>query len=145
MKITIEEPMPGVEEEIIIRCNNLDADIMKLISALKDGKTKLSGYSEEGIFPLSLKDIYYFEAVDNKVFAYTKEKVYEVKSKLYEIEEKYQGSDLLRVSKSTIANISKIAHLTPRLNGRFDATMKNGEIVIVSRQYVGLLKEKLGI
>lgn len=145
MKITIEEPIPGQEEEIIIRCNDIDADVMKLVSVLKEGKNKITGYSEEGISLLLLKDIYYFEAVDNKVFAYTKDKVYEVKNKLYEIEEKYEGCDILRVSKSTIANISKIAHLTPRLNGRFDATMKNKEVIVISRQYVGLLKEKLGI
>lgn len=145
MKITIEEPIPGQEEEIIVRCNNIDADVMKLILALKEGKTKLTGYSEEGISILMSKEIYYFEAVDNKVFAYTKDKVYEVKNKLYEIEEKFEGSDFLRVSKSTIANISKIAQIAPRLNGRFDATMKNKEIITVSRQYVGLLKEKLGI
>lgn len=145
MKITIEEPVLGQEEEIIIRCNNIDEDVMKLVSVLKEGKTKINGYSEEGISILLLKDIYYFEAVDNKVFAYTKEKVFEVKSKLYEIEERYDGCDFMRVSKSTVANISKIAHLTPRLNGRFDATMKNKEVIVISRQYVGLLKEKLGI
>ena len=145
MKISIEEPLQGAEEEIIIRVYNVDADVMRLISALKEGKTKLSGYSEDGISLLSSKDIFYFEAVDNKVFAYTKDKVFEIKLKLYEVEEKYADTDMMRISKSTIANLSKIAHLTPKLNGRFEATMKNGEIILISRQYVGLLKEKLGI
>lgn len=145
MKIIFEEPVSGEQEEIIIRCHNVDDDIMRLVSALRDGKNKLSGYSEDGISPLSVKDIFYFDTVDNKVFAYTSDKVYEIRLKLYEVESKYENTDLLRISKSTIVNISKIAHLTPRLNGRFDAVMKNGETVIISRQYVNLLKEKLGI
>lgn len=145
MKITIEEPKPNTEEEIIIRCKNLTPEVMKLISSLKEDKSKITGYEGENITPLFLKDIYYFESVDNKVFAYTKEKVYEVKLKLYEIEETYDCTDMLRISKSTIINLSKIAHLTPRLNGKFESVMKNGETIIISRQYVTILKEKLGI
>lgn len=145
MKITIEEPMPGKEEEIIIRCKNLDSNIMKLISELKEDRSRITGYLDDCITPLSLRDIFYFESVDNKVFAYTKDKVYEVKLKLYEIEEAYDCTDLMRISKSTIINLSKIAHLSPKLNGRFDAVMKNDETIVISRQYVGLLKEKLGI
>ena len=34
------------------------------------------------------EDILYFEAVQNKVFAYTSNKFYEIKSRLYQLEEK---------------------------------------------------------
>ena len=65
--------------------------------------------------------------------------------KLYEIMEEYAHTDFLRISKSGIVNVSKIAYLKPTLNGRFEATLKNGEKIIISRQYVVNLKEKLGI
>ena len=32
------------------------------------------------------KEIYYFETVDNKVFAYCKQSVYEVKERLYQLD-----------------------------------------------------------
>ena len=35
MKITIETPRPGEEDEIIVRCAALDDQLMKLIYALK--------------------------------------------------------------------------------------------------------------
>ena len=38
-----------------------------------------------------LEDIYYFEAVDNKVFLYLEKEVYETKLKLYELEDIFQG------------------------------------------------------
>jgi DNA-binding LytR/AlgR family response regulator len=91
------------------------------------------------------KDVFYFEAVDNKVFLYLEKEVYETKLKLYELEERFVGTDFLRVSKSVIMNLAKVKTLSPAFNGRFEATMKNGEKVIVSRQYVPVLKDKLGL
>mgnify|MGYP001024327432 CR=1 FL=1 len=145
MKITIETPGPGEEDEIIIRCAVLDQEIIQLISRLKRGREKLPAYLDQEIIMLPLKDIYYFESVDHKVFAYCQEQVYEVHKKLYELEADYASQDFLRISKSTIVHLPKIAHLKPLFNGRFEAALKNGEKVIISRQYVTMLKKKLGI
>lgn len=145
MKITIETPKEGAEDEIIIRCASLDENLMKLIYTLKADRDQLAAYSDQGIVMLSLKDIYYFEAVDNKVFAYLDKQVYEVKKKLYELEEEYAFTDFLRISKSTIINLPKVARLSPLYNGRLEALLKNGEKTVISRQYVAALKKKLGI
>ena len=83
--------------------------------------------------------------VENKTFFYCREEVYEAKQKLYELEESLENSDLLRVSKSVMLNLSKIKCLSPALNGRFEAILDNGERVIISRQYVAGLKKRLGI
>lgn len=146
MKITIETPGPGEEDEIIVRCASLDDKVMNLICALKtEQDDKLTGYLDDKIVRLSPKDIFYFESVDNKVFAYTGKGVYEVHKKLYEIEDEYSYTDFLRISKSTIINVAKIAYLRPSFNGRFEANLKNNEKIIISRQYVLDLKKKLGI
>lgn len=144
MKITIEAPKPGEEDEIIVRCTDLDERVLKLIQALRI-EDKLTGYIDDKIVKLSLKEIYYFEAVDNKVFSYTAKETYEVHKKLYEIEQAFEHTDFLRISKSVIVNIAKIAYVKPIFNGRFEAKLKNDEKVIVSRQYVSDLKKKLGI
>ncbi|MBQ9141334.1 MAG: LytTR family transcriptional regulator DNA-binding domain-containing protein [Lachnospiraceae bacterium] len=145
MKITIEVPGPGEEDEIIIRCAALDERMMNLIYALKTDQDKLTGYVEDKIVKLLPKEIYYFESVDNKVFAYTAKGTYEVHKKLYEIEAEYAHTDFLRISKSIIVNVAKIAYLKPIFNGRFEAKLKNDEKIIISRQYVLELKKKLEI
>lgn len=145
MKITIETPGQGEEDEIIIRCAVIDDSIMELIYAIKMGREKLTAYSDKGIVMLTPKDVYYFESVDNKVFAYCQKEVFEVRKKLYELEKDYSKNDFLRISKSTIVNLSKISYLTPAFNGRFEAILKNGEKTIISRQYVSALKNQLGI
>ena len=90
-------------------------------------------------------DVFYFEAVDNKVFIYCKEKIFESKLKLYEIEQIYENGDFFRASKSTILNITKINSVSPLFYGRFEALLQNGEKVVISRQYVPVLKRKLGL
>lgn len=146
MKITIETPKTGEEDEIVIRCTSLDEKLMNLIYALKmDRDHQLTGYQEDRIVKLSPKDIFYFESVDNRVFAYLGSGEYEIRKKLYEIEQEYASSDFLRISKSAIVNVAKIAYIRPIFNGRFEAKLKNEEKIIISRQYVMELKKKLGI
>lgn len=145
MKVIIEDIGQGEEEQIVIRCRELDEALMKLINGFKTGNTKITATSEGKIFQIEPKEIYYFETVDNKVFLYGKTEVYETKRKLYEIENELEGSDFFRASKSVILNITKIKSLTPAFSGRLEALLKNGEKVIISRQYVGELKNKIGL
>ncbi len=145
MKITIQDLPEGEEEEIVIRCRGMDEQLLKLVYALRAGREKLTVFRQERLFRILPSAVYYFEAVDNRVFAYLEKEVYETKLKLYELEERLAGTDFFRASKSTVINLAKVESLSPAFNGRFEAAMKNGEKLIVSRQYVPVLKEKLGL
>ena len=83
MKITILDTIPGEEDEIIIKCQNLSEDIQNLLQKLKQGNTKIAGHNENGIHLLEPDEVYYFETVDNKVFACCKKEVYEVREIVY--------------------------------------------------------------
>lgn len=146
MKIIIENLPEGAEEEIVIRCSSMDSGIMELIYALKAGRSRLTAFdSDGGVVKLEPNDIFYFESVDNKVYAYCEKNVYEVKQKLYELEETYDHSDFVRISKAMIVNVSRINKIVPMFNGRLEAALANDEKVVISRQYVPDLKKKLGI
>ncbi|MBP1754936.1 MAG: LytTR family transcriptional regulator [Firmicutes bacterium] len=145
MKIIIEEGNPGEEDQIIIRCKELDDNILRLIAELKQGQKKLAGIKDGNITMIDPANVYYFEGVDNKVFLYCKQNIYETKQKLYEIEEEFKNTDFFRASKSVILNVSKIKSISPAYSGRFEAQLFNGEIVVISRQYVPELKKKLGM
>lgn len=145
MKITIIDCPEGEEDEIIIKCRQMDEPMLKMIRALKVGQERVTGMKDGKIVQVAPKEIYYFEAVDNRVFLYMEREVYEVRHKLYELEERFRGTDFFRASKSTILNLSKVKSFAPSLGGRFEANMKNGEKLVVSRQYVPVLKEKLGL
>ena len=82
MKITILDCSEGEEEEIIIKCRNLDEQLLRTIYALKSGRDKITVSKEDKLMQIQPRDIYYFEAVDNRVFVYMEKEVYETKLKL---------------------------------------------------------------
>lgn len=145
MKITIQDCPAGEEDEIIIRCKKIDEQLLKTIYSLKAGHDKITVSKGEKLLQLPPSEIYYFDAVDNRVYAYTQKEVYETKLKLYELEERLRHTDFFRASKSVIINLSKVKNFSPSFNGRFEVCLKNEERLIVSRQYVPILKEKLGL
>ena len=77
MKITILDRADGEEDEIIIRCRQLDEHILKLVYALKAGQEKITAVRDGNIMQIAPKEIYYFEAVDNRVFLFLEKEVYE--------------------------------------------------------------------
>lgn len=145
MKITIENIPVGSEPEIIIRCNEPDDSLMQLIYSIKSSNKKLIGITDSQVHIICPNDVFYFESVDNKVFIYCSEKIFESRLRLYEIEAEYENWDFFRASKSIIINISKIQCVSPIFYGRFEALLSNGEKVIISRQYVPILRKKLGL
>ena len=145
MKISVISPLPGEEEEIIFRCHTLPGNINHFIFGLRNCELKFAGHDEHGISMITASDIYYFESVDKKVFAYCSQSVYEVKEKLYQVEELSEMFPFMRISKSMIINLDKIRHISPALGGRFEALLENDEKVIISRQFVPIFKDKLGV
>ncbi len=145
MRIIIETPQPNDEDVVIVRCSTPDPRLISMLLAFQTANTELTGYLDDKIVRLNYQDVYYFEANENRVFAYCHSKVYEVKYKLYELEELYAPLDFVRCSKSLIVNMEKIESLAPLFSGKLEAHLKNGEKIVISRQYVPSLKAKLGI
>lgn len=145
MKITIlDKENPSEEDEIIVKCSSLDESIIRLLNALKHGKDKISLYKDSTIILLDYSEILYFESVDDRVFAYTNNQVYESRQKLYQLEEELPSS-FLRANKAVIVNVNKIENLSPDFSGRIEAILSNDCRVIFSRMYVPVLKKYLGL
>ncbi len=144
-KITIEQIGRDRDEEIVIRCHELGDEVTAIINKLKKSETILLGTKDGETFRIAVKDVCYIESVDNKTFICTEKNVFESRQKLYELEELTYGTKLFRCSKSMILNIGKIRSVAASVNGRFEARLLNSETVVISRQYVPALKEKLGM
>lgn len=145
MKLSIEIIDHKQDEEVIVRCHEPSSDWVDYIKCIQDERNELTGTREGKIYRLKLKDVYYFEVVDSKSFIYYEDEVYESRFRLYEFEEKCRGTVLFRASKSMILNADKIDYIVPSISGRFEAVLLNGEKVIVSRQYVSVLKRMIGL
>lgn len=141
MRIIIEEIAEHEEEQIVIRCKKLTPKISRAIEELRSQDSIFVTASNE-MQKINLDDVFYFETVDNKAFVYTQDAVYELRKRLSEFE-KTLGGQFVRISRTVIVNWQKIRSFRSIFNGRLEATMENNEKLIVSRQYIGILKEKL--
>lgn len=140
-KITkTEKTQPEIVE---IHCHKISDEVKEIVAFVKSRQGQLTGVIEDRQYEIPVTDIFYIESVDNKTFAYTQNKVYETKHKLYELEEVLRKNSFLRISKSTLLNLMKISSIKPALNGRFVAILYSGEETIISRKYVPKLKKAL--
>lgn len=145
MKFIIEECEGYIEPEITIKCSALSQEILDLLGEFRLQNQKLTGIKEGHTYLLDYREIFYFESVDDKVFAYTEKEVYEMNFKLYELEQKLPAKYFFRASKASIINFSHINVLKPLINGKLQVTLSNQENLIVSRHHVPVLKERLGV
>lgn len=131
--------------QVIIECRKADDEVMKLKNHIELFDNKLTARLEDKTYLINPTDALYFESVDDRTFLYTADKVYEIRHRLYELEEILSDRDFIRISKSQIVNINCIKSLMPELNRSLSATLSNGEILTVSRRYVKSLRILLGI
>lgn len=144
MDIQIMEQING-SLQVIIKCRQIDEDIIRLKSHIELFDQKLSAKKENELYFINLSDVLYFESVDNRIYLYTEKDVLEIKQRLYELEFLLSDKDFIRISKSQIVNIQKITSLKPELNRTILATMCNGEQLSISRKYVKALRNLLSV
>jgi DNA-binding LytR/AlgR family response regulator len=133
----------GEPERVEIFCHSLSDEVREIVAFVKSRQGQLTGSIDDTQYEIPLTDVFYIESVDNKVFLYTKDKVYEAKQKIYEFESILGTKHFLRVSKSMLLNLMKVEAIKPALNGRFSAVLRSGEQVIITRKYVPDLKRAL--
>ena len=143
MKIEVRQGYPTTE--VIINCLQNDESVQRIVTLLQALDEKLRGMKDGTLHVIDPHEVLYFDTVDRRYFIYTESDVFETRLKLYEIERSLPDELFFRSSKSQIINIAKIESLRPEFAGRLEVVMKNGERVIVSRQYAKALKERLGL
>lgn len=145
MKITIHTDAHIHETEIEIFCSQLTQDIENMIATLRIMNQQMMVMQDGENYLLDVSKISYIEALERKTFVYTEEAIYESKLKLYEMEERLCESGFFRVSKSCLVHLKYIQSLKNDVERKLRLTMKNGEQIMVSRQYADEIKKRLGV
>jgi len=142
MKVSIRNVHRKEDEQVILECIDMTKDFQDIYNYVQSKGESLVGYQNgHEMFSIPIQNIYYIEAVGALVFAYTKEEVYELKSRLYEMEIILEKKRFVRVSKSILLNMNKLLFLKPAVNGKFSAKLENEEDIIISRQYAPRIKQ----
>ena len=89
LKIRIEIINDLAEDEVIIRCHQVDKTIQKIHHYVLEQsllKSKITFYKKNQEFYFPLEDILFFETEDERIYAHTANDAYIVKYRLYELE-----------------------------------------------------------
>ena len=145
MKVTIEKSEKYKTPEILVRCEEIDETLRDVISYIGIAGKSIIGETESETCFIPINEVFYFESVDKIIFIYTNKQIYKSSAKLYILEEQLTDTYFARVSKTTIINLKKLKSVKSVKNARLEGTLSNDEKIIISRQYVPKIKEKLGV
>ena len=138
MRVRVEIGTDVSEKEIVLRTNEYDEEAERMISLLQ----KIQKTPQLIFYKDSTDKILFFETSERQVYAHTKNDVFVVKHRLYELEDILSGK-FMRISKSTIVNLSHVYALTQSLSGCSIQFANTHKQVYVSRRYYKLLRERM--
>ena len=141
MKIVTRQ-VPGKPLTVTIEYPEYTESVRSLVKRIESLDIGFGAFSDEGRMRIPLSDVYYLENVDRKVFLYTREDVFRVDATMQEIGKVAEDSDLVRISRTCIMNISHLKEIKQLRNSRLEATLDNGERLIVSRKYLRDIKRR---
>jgi len=134
----------------IVFFNDKIEELQEMISIFKGNyllKDMVIGIKNGSYTPLKIKDICYFNAINNDVFAHMENgAVYIVKSKLYQLEKFIKMDIFFRINKSELINMQKIRLITPMFKGKLIIYLEGHKNPFdISRGNTKAFKERLGL
>ena len=142
MNIDIKQINEG-EDSVVIRYKELTPQINRILNAVNSDDNRLKGKTDDGDVFVSPDEILYLESVDDKVFAYTVDKVVRIDGSLSSFMNETDDESFFRCSKSMVINIGRVSALKSLSSNRIDATMEGGEHIIISRRYASEFRRLL--
>ena len=144
MKITVDQTGGG-EVEVILRCREVDEEVLRLLALLRSGLQKLCVWDERRqTVLLNPAEVIWCETVEDHTFVYTDRALYQTGLSLGELESRWGDLGFFRAGKSAVVNLHQIRSLKSCGGGRIEAALPTGERLMVSRHYAPLLRQRLG-
>lgn len=148
MKLNIKIDTNIDEPEALITTDRMTDEVNRVVDFISkncDTTAVITGIKDEKVELLEQEALIRIYAEDGKVFAKTDEFSYQLKLRLYELEERLDSSLFVRISNSEIVNLKKVTSLDLSFVGTICMELSNGEVSYVSRRYVSKIKKLLGL
>ena len=132
------------EEEVLIYVHTPSAVAEEIENFVKEkSMTEIIGYKDKSIVKLHPHEVICFTTRENKVYALTKNEEFQLKERLYMLEE-ILDEDFVKINQSCIANIRAIKKFDASLAGALIVIFKNDYKDYVSRRQLKFVKERIG-
>ena len=144
LEIKIDRAYP--EPKVLILTAAMTEDVNRLLEKIANEPPQmLSGSKNKKIELIDPDDLLRVYANSGKVFAVTDKGEYTMRLRLYEMEERLNSGQFVRISNSEIINLKKVKNFDLRSTGTICVELANGTTTYVSRRYVAKLKTILGV
>lgn len=146
MKIEIKIDENCKEPKVIFVTDKMSEEVNEVIKKISDEQLNMiAGFQGDIVQILQPSNMYRIFASNSKVFAETKQGVFVLKLRLYEMEQRLDRNLFVRISNSEIINLKMIKGFDVSLVGTICVSLSNGTMTYVSRRYVAKIKQILGM
>lgn len=146
MQIEIKIDGSYTEPKIIILTAAVTEEVNKIVDKLsKETPQIISGSKNEKVEVIEQGDLLRVYANAGKVYAVTDKGEYTIRLRLYEMEERLNYNQFVRISNSEIINLKKVENFDLSFTGTICVKLVDGTTTYVSRRYVSKIKTILGI
>ena len=132
------------EEKVVIYARENSSLIESIKQLVREHGYGLVGYKDKEIMHLSPADIYCVAIMENKVYAVCENETWQIKERLYVLEEKLPDY-FVKINQSCIINAGKIERFDASISGTLKVRLTNGYTDYVSRRQLKTIKERMGI
>lgn len=144
MKVNIDIDDKHSETSITIQAKEWTKELDEIVNVIKKGKSKrLFGVEDDQTVLLNPTEIDYVYAEKRKIFAALKNRNFEIKMKLYEVEDILTPHHFMRFSKSVIGNLNLIQRFELSFNGNLCVYFQSGNKEYISRSHAAKVKDRL--
>jgi DNA-binding LytR/AlgR family response regulator len=143
MILKLEQGLKKQDIEILITYEKMNQEVEYLASLIQLANKRVRCIYDGNEKFVKASDIYYIESVDKKTFVYCEKEVYRTENRLYQLMKELDKIGFIQIKKSCILNINTLDMIRPMINSRMEATLKNGERLLVTRKYLANIKQEL--
>lgn len=144
LKVELKISKEVKEPYAVIYSDSLTDEITSAVMYLENTGKIITGEDNGRIAVLQPSEIYMVRVENERTVIYGENKKFLSPKRLYQLEQQL-GNGFMKISKSTVINLSHIKCVEPSFKGMMSLVMKNGLKDWISRKYLPDFKKYLGI
>ena len=133
------------EERVIIYAKEKTSLVEQIEKLVSSSGVSLTGTYEDTSILINPMDVSCFVVEGGKIYAIINEKKYQLKERLYQLEDMSFNEYFVKLNQSCLANIKQIKEFKASIGGSIMVIFQNGYKDYISRRELKNVKERIGL
>ncbi len=133
------------EEKVIIYSKERTSLVEQIEKLVSSSGVSLTGTYEDTSILINPMDVTCFVVEGGKIYALINEKKYQLKERLYQLEDMSFNEYFVKLNQSCLANIKQIKEFKASIGGAVMVVFQNGYKDYISRRELKNVKERIGL